>query len=126
MNKNIPKWITVVSTLLAILGIFVGASLYVSPGTFIKNVDFSAMGVSFLIGMWAARQMAIAAIIGYSTFKKSAQMLKISLIAYVLMNLQDIAIGISRNDYGLTIGASVFCALGITMIITLTVKNKEG
>lgn len=126
MNKKIPKWITVVSNLIALLGIFVGAALYVSPSSFIKNVDFSATGVSFLVSMWAARQLAIALIIGYSTFKKSAQMLKISLIAYVLMNLQDIAIGIFRNDHGLTIGASVFCVLGIAMIITLTVKNTEG
>lgn len=124
LNKKIPKWISVVSILITLLGLFVGISLYLSPNSFIQNVDFSATGVSFLIGMWAARQIAIAAIIGYSVIKQSAPMLKISLIAYALMNLQDIAIGVSRSDSGLIVGAFIFGTLSISMIIILTLKSK--
>lgn len=124
MNPQIPKWITIVSALITLLGLFVGASLYISPETFVTNVDFSAQGSRYLAGMWAARQIAIAAIIGYAVFQKSAAMLKVSLIAYCLMTFQDIFIGVSLSDSGLIIGSSVFCALSALMIFVLSRKNE--
>ena len=124
MNKKIPKWITIVSSLIVLLGLFVGASLYVSPSTFVNGVDFSAEGVSFLIAMWASRQIAIAMIIGYSVIKQSVPMLKISLIAYALMNLQDIVIGISRGDNGLIFGSLFFGVLSVAMVMALIFKNR--
>ena len=123
MNNLIPKWITVVSIPIALIGLFVGLSLYFSPGTFIKNVDFSSAGVRYLTNMWAARQIAIASIIGYSLLRRSAVMLKISLIAYCLMNVQDIFIGVSLGDNGLIIGASVACILSASMIFVLSRKE---
>ncbi len=74
--------------------------------------------------MWAARQIAIASIIGYASFRRSVAMLKVSLIAYGLMNVQDIFIGLSLKDLGLTIGASVFCLLSAAMIFVLSRKEK--
>jgi len=124
MTSFIPKWIFVVSILISLLGLFVGSSLYFSPGAFIREVDFSAEGVKFLSNMWAARQIAIAGTIGYCLVRKSRRMLKIALIAYWLMNLQDILIGISHSDIGLTIGASVFCLLSMVMISALTRSMK--
>jgi len=109
----IPKWIGIVCGLIALLGLFVGLSLYVSPGTFIKDVDFSSSSVRFLAQMWAVRQIAIAAIIGLSVFRKSIPMLQISLVAYGLMTLQDAVIGIFRNDMGLVVGSGLGCALSI-------------
>jgi hypothetical protein len=96
MEKPIPRWITIVSALIAALGVFVGCSLYLSPGTFIPGIDFSTRGPAYLSQMWAARQIAIAAIIAYSLFQRAAPMLKISLIAYSLMNFQDAGIGFFR------------------------------
>ena len=101
-----------------------GFSLYVSPSTFIGDIDFSTPGTKYLTNMWAARQIAIAAIIGYSLWRRSVSMLKISLIAYCLMNFQDILIGVSRGDAGLIIGASVFFALPALMIFVLSQGEK--
>lgn len=124
MTSFIPKWIFVVSSLICLLGLFVGGSLYFSPRTFIPDVDFSAEGVRFLSDMWAARQIAIAGTIGYCLVRKSRRMLKIALIAYCLMNLQDILIGITHRDIGIAIGASAFCLLSMVMISALTRSMK--
>jgi hypothetical protein len=122
MEKPIPIWITVVSGLIATLGAFVGCSLYLSPGTFIPGIDFSAPGIAYLAHMWAARQFAIAAIIAYALLRRSAPMLKISLIAYNLMNIQDAGIGIARGDSGLTIGATVAFLFSAAMIAALSMR----
>lgn len=119
MKNTIPTWISIVAGLMAALGLFVGASLYISPGTFVPDIDFSDSGIQFLTQMWAARQIAIAGIIAYSLLRKSVPMLTISLIAYVLMNIQDAIIGFSRNDMGLLFGALFFGSLAATMAFTL-------
>lgn len=117
--KQIPTWIKVVCGLLSVLGIFVGCSLYVTPGTFIKDVDFSSSGTRFLAYMWGARQIAMAGIIGYSVLRRSAAMLQIALIAYCVMNIQDAAIGFWRHDPGLITGASFVCILTGVMAFLL-------
>ena len=104
----IPKWIIVVSGLICLLGIFVGCSLYVSPGTFIKDVDFTSSGTRYLANMWGARQITLASIIGFSALRKSIPMLQLSLGAYALMNVQDALIGALRGDRGLIVGATLF------------------
>jgi hypothetical protein len=125
MNRPIPKWIVVMSILIASLGLFVGLSLYFSPGTFVENVDFSSKWTRYLAHMWAARQIAIAAIIAYSLVRRAAMMLKVSLIAYCLMNFQDILIGLSLGDAALTIGASLFGLLSGSMIFVLSQKDEK-
>lgn len=124
MNYSIPKWIVIVSALIAALGLFVGLSLYYSPGTFIENVDFSSQWTRYLTNMWAARQIAIVAIIGYSLFRRSHVMLKVSLIAYCLMNIQDALIGVSLSDSGLMIGATIACVLSGSMIWVLSKQDE--
>ena len=123
MKNSISKWIYVVSWLICLLGFFVGISLYTSPQTFIKDVDFSVGGVRYLANMWAARQISISGIIGISLFRKSATMLQISFFAYVLMNIQDAFIGLSKGDLGLTIGAIIFTILPGFMAFKLNRSN---
>ena len=123
MERSIPKWATVVSTLITLLGLFVGFSLYLSPATFVKNVDFSAAGTHYLAAMWAARQISIAAIIGFSLFRRSAVMLTVALVAYCLMTFQDILIGVSLGDVGLITGSGFVCILSASMIYALAKKN---
>ena len=120
---SIPKWVTIVSGLISLMGLFVGASLYLSPGTFIENVDFSLIGSRYLAYMWGARQIAIAFIIGLSLIRKSADWLRISLIAYCLMNIQDIGIGVWLGDMGLVVGASVSTLISGSMILVLSKKG---
>ncbi len=109
-KKTIPLWVTTVAGLIALMGIFVGCSLYLTPGT------------RYLANMWAARQIAIAAIIGYSLLRRSVPMLTVSLLAYCVMNVQDAAIGISIGDNGLIIGALFVCLLSAAMIYVISSK----
>lgn len=124
MNSSIPKWIYAVSGAMSLLGVFVGCSLYFSPGTFIPNVDFSLAGSRYLAHMWAARQIAIAAIIGYSLIRRSVPMLKVSLLGYCLMNIQDVLIGVSTGDKGLMIGALIAFLLPASMIFVLSKAER--
>lgn len=123
--QAVPLWIRIVSGLIALLGLFVGLSLYVSPGAFMPEIDFTANGVHYLAQMWAARQIAIAGIIAFSVVRNSSVMLFVSLMAYSLMNLQDILIGISRQDDGLAGGATFFFLLPLVMIIVLLRKQRS-
>ncbi len=122
---KIPLWIRIVSGLIALLGIFVGISLYLSPEAFMPEINFTASGVHYLAQMWGARQIAIAGIIAFSVLRNSGPMLTVSLLAYSIMNLQDILIGLSKNDYGLAGGASFFFLLPAVMIIVLVRKQKR-
>lgn len=122
---EIPLWIRIVSGLIALLGIFVGISLYVSPEAFMPEINFKATGIHYLAQMWGARQIAIAGIIAFSVLRGSGSMLLISLLAYSLMNLQDLFIGLSKHDYGLAGGASFFLLLPVVMMIILVRKQKR-
>jgi len=102
------------------MGLFVGCSLYLSPGTFIPGIDFSAPGPAYLAHMWAARQIAIAGIIAYALFRRSPPMLQVSLIAYCVMNVQDAGIGFFRGEPSLITGASFACLLSASMIFILS------
>lgn len=125
ITSPVPLWIRIVSGLISLLGLFVGISLYVSPGAFMPEIDFTANGVHYLAQMWAARQIAIAAIIAFSVVRNSAVMLLVSLLAYGLMNFQDILIGISKHDHGLAGGATFFFLLPLIMMIVLLRKQKR-
>ena len=122
-NHVIPKWIIAVSALIGLLGIFVGCSLYLSPGTFIKDVDFSSDGTRYLAHMWGARQITLGSILGFSAYRKSVPMLQLSLGAYSLMNMQDFVIGVLRGDMGLMVGATLF-ALGPAYMVFRLARVK--
>lgn len=126
MNTPIPRWVAIISLVITALGLLVGLSLYVSPATFVTEVDFSSKWVRHLTNMWAARQIAIAAVIGYSVIRRSGIMLEISLIAYFLMNIQDVVIGLTLGDMGLIVGASLATILSGSMIIRLSRRNASG
>lgn len=49
----------------------------------------------------------------------------ISLIAYNIMNLQDVFIGVANNDSSLVIGAFVFFLLSASMIFSMTQQEKR-
>jgi hypothetical protein len=115
----------VVSVLIGLLGIFVGCSLYVSPGTFIKDVDFAGAGTRYLANMWGARQITLAAILGFAALRKSVPMLQLSLGAYALMNVQDAVIGVVRGDMGLIVGATLFALGPAYMVFRLTRLNEH-
>lgn len=122
MSKQpVARWILVVSFLIALLGLFVGGSLYVSPQTFIPNADFSSAGAHFLAQMWGARQVAIAGMLGFGVLRRSRAVIQTVLTLYAVMNVQDAAIGIAQADSGLALGAAFFGSLAAWMAWRLRV-----
>ncbi len=109
--QKTPTWVTVVIALISLLGVFVGVSLYVSPATNLPGVDLAAKGSLFLVQMWAARQLAIAGVMGYGVIRKSPGIMRTGLLIYCVMNVQDAAIGFLKGDLSLGIGATVFMVL---------------
>ncbi|MCB0279411.1 MAG: hypothetical protein KDD94_07915 [Calditrichaeota bacterium] len=122
----VPKWISIVAILIALLSVVVAFSLYFSPATFIENIDFSDPEIQYLANMWAARQFAIAFAIIFAVLKQHSAMLRVGLLVYVVMNVLDALIGYSRGDSGLMIGASIFGLLAAIMIWVLNQKEAQS
>lgn len=105
------KILRIISGLIAALGTFVALSLYISPATFIPNTNFTVLEVSFLAQMWAARQLAIAGVLGFGAMKNHRGFLLSGLVLYCVMNIQDACIGFMHHDSGLMLGAAFFGVL---------------
>lgn len=122
-QKSLPKWILIVSGLIALLEIMVSISLVVSPESALENVDLTAKGIDYLIYMWAARQFALGFIFAFATFKKSASMLMLAYIFFLVMFVGDLLIGISLKENSLIIAAVVMCVVSSAMIFVLNKKR---
>ncbi|MEO6490103.1 MAG: hypothetical protein ABIO04_09210 [Ferruginibacter sp.] len=119
IQRSLPKWILIVSALIALLEISVSISLCVSPQSVLEKVDLNAKGVDYLIYMWASRQFALGFIFGYASFKRSISMLTIAYIFFLVMMVGDLLIGISQKENALIIGAMVMCIISSLMIFAI-------
>lgn len=122
-QQSVPKWILILSGLIALLEIMVSMSLIFSPQAVLETVDLNAKGVDYVIYMWAARQFALGFIFGFATFKKSIPMLKLSYIFFLVMFLGDLCIGISQKENPLIFAAIIMCSISIALIYILS-KRK--
>jgi hypothetical protein len=122
-QKSVPKWILIVSGLLAALEIMVSFLLCFSPQSVADTVDLNTNGVQYLIYMWAARQFALGFIFGFATFKRSAPMLTIAYIFFLVMFVGDLLIGIWQRDNSLIMGALIMCAVSSALLLALN-KRK--
>lgn len=122
-QKPLPKWILIVSGLFALLEIIVSVSLCFSPQSVLETVDLNAKGVDYLIYMWAARQFALGFIFAFATFKKSAPMLTIAYIFFLVMFVGDFFIGISQKENSLIISAIVMCIVSSAMIFAINKRR---
>jgi hypothetical protein len=125
-QRTLPKWILIVSGLFALLEIGVSLSLCFSPQSVAENVDLSAKGVDYLIYMWAARQFALGFIFAFATLKRSAPMLTIAYIFFLVMFAGDFFIGISQRDNSLIIAAMVMCVISSAMILALNRRKIKS
>lgn len=121
--KSLPKWILIVSGLFALLEIGVSFSICFSPESVLETVDFNAKGVDYLAYMWASRQFALGFIFAFATFKKSAPMLTIAYIFFLVMFIGDLLIGISQMENSLIISAVVMCVISSAMIFAINRKK---
>ena len=122
-QKSVPKWILIVTGLLAALEIMVSFLLCFSPQSVVHTVDLNANGVQYLIYMWAARQFALGFIFGFATFKRSAPMLTIAYIFFLVMFVGDLLIGIWQRDNSLIMGALVMCAVSSALLLALNKRR---
>lgn len=120
--KSLPKWILIVSGLIALLEIMVSLLLIFSPQSVAETVDLSAKGADYLIYMWAARQFALGFIFAYATFKKSIPMLTLAYIFLLVMFVGDFFIGISQKENSTILSALVMCIVSAAMIFVLNKK----
>ena len=122
-EKPIPKWILIVSGLFALMEIMISITLCISPESVLETVDLNAKGVDYLIYMWAARQFALGFIFAFATYKKSAPMLTISYVFFLVMFVGDFLIGIVQKETSLIISAVVMCLVSSAMIFAIN-KRK--
>lgn len=125
-KKPLPKWILFVSGLIALLEIIVSVSLIVSPATVLETVDLHAKGVQYIIYMWAARQFALGVIFAFATFKRSAAMLTLAYIFFLVMFTGDLLIGIWQGESSLIGAAVVMCIISSAMLYAINKKSAAG
>jgi hypothetical protein len=122
-QKLIPVWILIVSGFFAVMELIVSISLCVAPASVVDTVDLDAKGVSYLIYMWATRQFALGVIFAFATFKRSASMLTITYIFFLVMFAGDFIIGILENENSLIIAAIVMCAVSSVLLFFINKKR---
>ncbi len=122
-QNSLPKWILVVSGVIALLELGVSLSLCFSPESVLESVDLKAKGVDYLIYMWAARQFALGFIFGFATIKKSIPMLTLAYIFFLVMMVGDLFIGISQKENPLIIGALVMLIISSAMIFIINKRH---
>ena len=123
-TKPLPRWIIFVTSLFAVLEIAVSLQLSFAPETVLETVDLNAVGVRYLIYLWASRQFALGIIFGFAAIKKSIPMLTICYIFFLVMFIGDLIIGILQKENGLIISAIALCLISAAMILALN-KLKE-
>lgn len=123
IQKPLPTWILIVSGLFALMELGVSISLCLAPESVLENVDLTAKGVSYVVEMWAARQFALGVIFGYATVKKSAPMLTIAYIFFLVMFVGDLVVGIVQNESALIISSLVMIAVSAVLLYFLNRRN---
>lgn len=122
-QKSLPKWILIVSGLLALLELMVSLSLIFSPQSVLESVDLNAKGVDYVVYMWAARQFAFGFILGFATLKKSIPMLTISYIFFLVMMVGDFLIGILQKNNALIISALVMIIICSAILFAINKRR---
>ncbi|HWA36164.1 MAG TPA: hypothetical protein VG737_18615 [Cyclobacteriaceae bacterium] len=121
-EKPLAKWILIVSAVFALLELLVSIQIAFAPQSMLEMVDLNARGVTYLTYMWAARQFALGFIFAFATFKRSAPMLTIAYIFFLVMFVGDFVIGISQGETGLIVAALVMCGISSAMIFVINKK----
>lgn len=122
-QKIVPKWILLVSGFFALMEIMVSISIYLTPESVLEKVDLNAGGVEYLVNMWASRQFALGIIFAVAAIKKSAPMLTITYVFFLVMFIGDMLIGISQKENVLIGTALIMCIISTGMLYMLNKKN---
>ncbi len=123
-QKTLPLWILIVSGLFALMELGVSVSICVAPQSVLENVDFNAKGVVYLSQMWAARQFALGSIFAFATFKKSAPMLTLAYVFFLIMFVGDFLIGIVQKENALVMSALVMMVISSALLFVINRKKQ--
>jgi hypothetical protein len=118
-QQPLAKWILIVSGLFALLELMVSFALWLSPESVLDTVDLKAKGVDYLVYMWAVRQFALGFIFGYATLKKSAPMLTIAYIFFLVMMIGDLVIGIMQKNTALIVSALIMSIVSSAVLFAI-------
>ena len=121
---SIPLWILIISGLFAFMEVGVSIALVLAPESVASNVDLQAKGATYLIQMWAARQFALGFIFGYAVFKRSASMLRLAYLFFLVMFIGDFFIGMGQGDASMYWAAVVMCVIASVMIYFINRKSR--
>ena len=121
--RPLPRWIYIVSGLFALLEIMVSFALWFSPASVVDTVDLAAKGVDYLIYMWAARQFALGFIFAFATIKRSAPMLTIAYIFFLVMMVGDLLIGIVLKENTLILPALIMIIISSALIYVINKRR---
>jgi len=124
VQQPVAKWILIISGIFALLEIMVSAAICFSPESVVETVDLTAKGVYYLVYMWAARQFALGFIFAFATIRRSAPMLTIAYIFFLVMFIGDLFIGISQKENSLVIAAIVMCIISSVILYAIN-KGKK-
>jgi hypothetical protein len=122
-QSSLPKWILMLSGLIALMEVMVSLSLIISPESVLETVDLNAKGVEYLVYRWAARQFALGVIFGFATFKKSGPMLTIAYIFFLVMMVGDFFIGLSQKEMPLIVGSLVMGIIASALLFAINRKK---
>jgi hypothetical protein len=122
-HQPMPKWILIVSGLVALMEVMVGLILAFSPASVVDGLDLNAKGIDYVIYMWAARQFALGIIFGYATLKRSIPMLTIAYIFFFVMFIGDLLIGFSQKNNSMIISAIVMCLISAVLLYFINKKK---
>ncbi len=123
VQKQLPKWILIVTGIFALMEIMVSLSLFFSPQSVVETVDLKAKGVDYLLYMWATRQFALGFIFAFAAIKKSVPMLTIAYVFFLVMFIGDFIIGILQKETPMIIAAVAMCLISSLMLVVLN-KRK--
>jgi hypothetical protein len=122
IHQPIPKWILIISALIALLEIIVSFTLLFSPEFLSDTVDLNARGIDYILYMWAARQFALGVIFAWATIKRSIPMLSLCYIFLVVIMIGDVLIGIYQKNNSMIISAVIMCLISIALIYRINKK----
>jgi hypothetical protein len=84
-----------------------------------------ASGVTYLAYTWASRQFALGFIFAFATFKRSAPMLTLAYLFFLVMFAGDVVIGALQKDMTLITSAVVMCLVSGVLIFFINKKSQN-
>lgn len=122
-NARLANWILLLSGLFALLELFVSFVIWFTPEAVVENLDLTAKGVDYIVRMWAVRQFALGGIFVYALIKKSASMLSVAYVFFLLMFLGDLLIGVLQKELALILSGCLMCCISIVCLYKLSKSN---